>query len=83
MQAWEYDDHVHLPVYNPEELRMERAKLVYELLELMMVDMAYDIPEAVAILLSRTYDLAEQLWAQTRAEVEESMDLGYGDEEAL
>lgn len=67
-----YDDGpiAHLPAYTPDELRMERAKLVYELLEQMMHDLSSDTPPEVACVLAHTHALAWRLYRQARRLVE-------------
>jgi hypothetical protein len=60
----------HLAAYSPDELRMERAKLVYELLEQMMHDLTPDDPREVACLLSHTHALGWRLYRKARLLVE-------------
>ena len=60
----------HLQAYSPDELRMERAKLVYELLEQMMHDLGADTPADLACVLAHTHALAWRLYRQARLLVE-------------
>lgn len=64
---YDSDTIVHLRPYSPAELRMERAKLAYELLELMMVDLSHDAPDDLAVLLAHSHDLARALYRKARA----------------
>jgi len=52
--------------YHTDELRIKRNELIYKLLEQMMVDLTVDTREELAILLSRTHDLGEQLYRRAR-----------------
>jgi hypothetical protein len=67
-----YDDIpvTHLAAYSPDELRMDRTKLVYELLGQMMHDLSSDTPPEVACLLSHTHALGWRLYQKARTLVE-------------
>jgi len=83
MQPWEWEalPPPLQPPYHPAVLCAKRAQLLYEVAVLMVEDLPRDTPPATAITLAHLHGLAERLWALTRAEIEEPMDVGSEEEE--